>query len=155
MPVKIKTDFKVVKKLNEEVKTKFRKEITTGSFGYELIRTIQDIIRKGISPVDGQGRFQRYSDSYRNAIKKGYLGANKRPSPVSMFLSGEMLGSLKLIEKGKRLFLQFDDKKAAWHQNGEGRFPKRKLLPTKRGETFNKRIVQIIIKALKQAVRKK
>jgi hypothetical protein len=155
MPVKIKTDLKVVKKLNEEVKAKFRKEITTGSFGYELIRTIQDIIRKGISPVDGEGRFQRYSDSYRSAIKKGYLGSNKRPSPVSMFLSGEMLGSLKLIEKGKRLFLQFDDKKAAWHQNGKGKLPKRKLLPSKRGETFNKRIVQIIIKALKQAVRKK
>lgn len=155
MPVKIRTNLKVVKKLNDEVKAKFRKEITTGSFGYELIRTIQDIIRKGISPVDGQGRFQRYSDSYRNAIKKGYLGANKRPSPVSMFLSGEMLGSLKLIEKGKRLFLQFDDKKAAWHQNGKGNLPKRKLLPSKRGETFNKRIVQIIIKALKQAVRKK
>jgi hypothetical protein len=155
MPVKIKTNLKVVKNLNDKVKSEFRKEITKGSFGYELIRTIQDIIRKGISPVDGEGRFQRYSDTYRAAIRKGYLGTNKRPSPVSMFLSGEMLGSLKLIEKGKRLFLQFGDKKAAWHQNGEGKLPKRKLLPSKRGETFNKRIVQIIIKALKQAVRKK
>ena len=155
MPVKIKTNLKVVKNLTDEVKSKFRKEITSGNVGYELVRTVQDIIRKGISPVDKEGRFQKYSDSYRKAIKKGYLGSSKRPSPVSMFLTGEMLGSLKFIERGKRLFLQFDDKKALWHHEGKGRLPKRRLLPTRRGDTFNKRITQIIIKALKNAVRKK
>lgn len=155
MPVKIKTDLKVVKKLTEDVKSKFRKEITDGQVGYELVRTVFDTIRKGLSPVDGEGRFQRYSDSYRKAIKKGYLGSDKRPSPVSMYLSGEMLGSLKFVEKAKKLYLQFDDKKALWHHEGKGRLPKRRLLPTKRGSSFNKRITQIIIKALKNAVRKK
>lgn len=155
MPVKVKSNLKSFKKITERVKFNFRKEISTGQIGYELLRTIQDTIRKGISPVDGEGRFQRYSDSYRTAIKKGYLGSNKRPSPVSMFLTGEMLGTLRYVQKASRLFLQFDDKKAFWHHEGKGRLPKRRLLPTVSGSDFNKRITQIIIKALKSAVRKK
>jgi hypothetical protein len=155
MPIKIRTNLKVLKKLTEDVRENFRKEITNGGVGYELVRTIQDIIRKGISPVEGEGRFQKYSASYRKAIKKGQLGQNKRPSPVSMFLTGEMLGSLRFVEKNKRIFIQFDDKKAFYHQKGKGNLPRRKLLPSGLFDTFNKRITQIIVLALKRSVRKK
>lgn len=155
MPIKVKTSLKVLKKFNEDVKKEFKEELTNGAVGYELVRTIQDIIKKGLSPVDGVGRFERYSDSYRSAIKKNVYGANKRPSPVSMFLSGEMLGSLRLVTKNRKLYVEFEDKKAFWHQYGKGNLPVRKLLPTRMFDRFNKRINQIILKALKVAVAKK
>lgn len=155
MPIKVKTSLSVLKKFNQDVKVRFNSELKDGVIGYELIRTIQDIIRKGISPVEGEGRFEKYSDSYRSAIKKGYLGAQKRPSPVSMFLSGEMLGSLRIVERAKKLFIQFDDKKAFWHQYGKGNLPVRKLLPTRFSDRFNKRINQLVVTALKNSVKKK
>jgi len=153
MPIKIKTDLKKLKNYTKEVKEKFHEELNSGAAGYELIRTLQDIIKKGISPVDGEGRFQKYSESYRNAIKSGRY-PSKKVSPVNMTLSGEMLGSLRFVKKNDKLFIEFEDEKAYWHQNGKGRLPKRKLLPVSRFDSFNKRITQLLIKALKTALKK-
>lgn len=153
MPVKIKTNIKTLEKLNSDVRSRFRKELTTGEIGYTLIRTLQDIIKKGLSPVDGEGRFQKYSDSYRDAIREGRF-KDKRASPVNMYLSGDMMGSLKLEEKGEKVYLTFDDKKAYWHQKGKGNLPVRKLLPVGRFEGFNKRILDLLVRALKRALKK-
>lgn len=153
MPLKIKADLKKLKNYTTEVKENYQKELESGEAGYELIRLLQDIIRKGVSPVDGEGRFQKYSDSYRKAIKdKRY--PDKRVSPVSMYLTGEMLGSLRFVKSGEKLFVQFDDKKAAYHQKGAGNLPVRKLLPTGMFDRFNKRITDLLVKALKKALKK-
>lgn len=154
MPIKVKTNLKSVLKVTEDVKNRFNEEITSGSIGYELIRTIQDLIRKGISPVEGKGRFQRYSQSYRTAIKKGYV-KKRGVSPVDLFVTGEMLGSLKAINQGKKVILKFDDKKARYHQDGTDKMPERRVLPEKAGEKFTKRVTQLILKALKNAARRK
>lgn len=153
MPIKIKTDFKKLKRYTKEVKENYQNELNSGAAGYELIRLLQDIIRKGISPVDGEGRFQKYSDSYRKAIKEGkYPG--KKISPVSMYLTGDMLGSLRFVKKNDKLYIEFEDKKAAYHQYGRGNLPKRKLLPTGLFDKFNKRITDLLVRALKKALKK-
>lgn len=153
MPVKVKTNLKTLEKLTSDVRGRFRKELTNGDIGYTLIRTLQDIIKKGLSPVEGEGRFQKYSESYREAIRRGDF-KDKRPAPVNMTQTGEMLGSLKVEEKGEKVYLVFDDKKAYWHQNGKGKLPVRKLLPVGRFEGFNKRIIDLLVKALKKAIKK-
>jgi hypothetical protein len=154
VPIKVKSNLKSAKQITQEIKDKFVKEISTGESNYELIRILQDVIRKGLSPVDGEGRFEKYSASYKRAIKKGDLGPEKKPSPVSMYLTGEMLGSLRVVEKNGKAILEFEDEKAVYHQKGKGKLPVRKLLPTGRFETFNKRILQVLINALKKAVKK-
>lgn len=153
MPIKIKADLKKLKSYNKEVKGKFQDELNSGAAGYELIRLLQDIIKKGISPVDGEGRFQTYSESYRTAIKRGDF-PSKKVSPVNMYLSGDMLGSLQFKKVDGKLYVEFGDKKAAYHQYGRGNLPKRKLLPTGLFDRFNKRITDLLIKALKQALKK-
>lgn len=154
MPIKVKTNLKSVLKVTEDVKKKFNEEVTKGSIGYELIRTLQDLIRKGISPVEGKGRFQRYSKSYRESIKKGYV-KKRGVSPVDLFVTGEMLGSLKAVNKGSKVILQFDDEKARYHQDGTDKMPERRILPEKAGEKFTKRVTQLILKALKFATKRK
>lgn len=154
MPIKVKTNLKSVLKVTEDVKKKFKENLISGSIGYELIRTIQDLVRKGISPVDGRGRFQRYSQSYRDAIKKKWVN-KKKVSPVDLFLTGEMLGSLELKSKQNSVSLVFNDKKARYHQDGTDKMPMRRLLPEKKGELFTKRITQLIIKALKASLKRK
>lgn len=106
-----------------------------------FILAIRAQIRKGISPVAQIGRFVKYSDSYRSAIKKQYGEAAKKEkqvSPVNMTLDGTMLNSLdhEPSKNGKRLF--FGDKKAIYHDaQGAGKSKTiRRLLPTQNGETF-------------------
>lgn len=154
MPIKVKADLKSVLKVTEDVKKRFNKEVSDGAVGYELVRTIQDMIKKGISPVDGQGRFERYSDSYRTAIKAKRVQGKTTVSPVNMYQTGEMLGSLRALQKGSKVIIEFTDKKAAYHQFAEGSMPVRKLLP-QNGESFTKRITQLILKALKKAIKEK
>lgn len=106
-----------------------------------FVLAVRAQIRKGISPVAQIGRFIRYSESYREAIKKQYGEAAKKEkqvSPVNMTLSGDMLKSLKTekSDKGQRLF--FEDPKAIFHDaQGAGKSKTiRRLLPTQNGETF-------------------
>ena len=143
MPIKIKTDLKKLKNYNKEVKDRYQDELNSGAAGYELIRLLQDIIKKGISPVDGEGRFEKYSESYREAIRRGDY-PSKKVSPVNMYLSGDMLGSLRFKKVAGKLYVEFGDKKAAYHQYGQGNMPKRKLLPTGLFDKFNKRISSVL-----------
>ncbi len=140
------------------------------SKGITLVSVILDLIKKGISPT-AAGRFLKYSQGYINRIKgvamfttrdgvevnfkargtKG-LGVGKKQSPVSMRLSGDMLDSLTFSPATGKL--GFSDKKAKWHNEGEGNLPVRRLLPTNPGERFNRRAEQRIRDGLSEAVRK-
>lgn len=106
-----------------------------------FVLAVRAQIRKGISPVAQIGRFIRYSESYRSAIKKQYGDASKKErqvSPVNMTLSGEMMNSLKTEKSGSGQRLFFEDKKAIFHDaQGAGKSKTiRRLLPTQNGETF-------------------
>jgi hypothetical protein len=178
VPIKIKTDLRTLQKFTDGVRKKFNQEISKGESGRTLIDEIVRLIRKGVSPVNKEGRFKRYSQSYRDAIdgkvrfwtsKTGQViaakpprrerfelgfGEGKKKSPVSMTRSGKMLRSLTARLSGKSVFLVFDDKKAVYHDMGTEKMPARRLLP-RDGERFTDRLTQVVVRALRKAVRRK
>ena len=148
---------------------------------------VQDMI-KGVSPVKGEGKWKRYSKSYKQQIKgkvrfftkggkviaikaaRGKRISNsvtenanptKQISPVNLKLSGDLHKSLKsfiagLALKSFTLVISFDHFLADIHnRRGAGKIKQvRRMLPTKNGEEFNRRISLVILNQLKNAVGK-
>lgn len=129
------------------IKQAYWKEI--GKSG--LVDIILGFIRKGTSVVQGEGRFQKYSDSYIKAIKDNRYPGKKR-SPVNLTQSGDMLDSLK-FQKSDGI-LKFTSKLAKYHNDGEGNLPERRLLPNRDGERFNPRVRKVLRDSLSAAVKK-
>lgn len=119
----------------------------------ELRKEVLKDIKAGRSPVKGQGRFKRYSDSYRKLIKRS-LGGIKKPSPVNLELTGELLDSVFTQVKNNKVTIGFKDKKFEYHNEGKGNLPVRRILPTKGGEEFNRsitlRIRELVLEKVKQ-----
>lgn len=128
-----------------------RKNVRAAEFQF-LRGLIVEIIQKGISPVRGAGRFQRYSESYREAIILAYgdlVEKEGQISPVNMTLFGDMLNSLRVVDAGEgRIRIEFDDPKAYFHNtSGTGKSRTiRRLLPDRPGEEFSREI-QVRIRA--------
>lgn len=148
-----------------------RREIVNQSFGRVLGRKIEIEVRRDIgagkSSVKGEGRFQSYlgpslGRGLRGRTKKSveksfYPGSvkskfpNKKNRPVNLRLSGSYLKKLTnrtfagLVELG---FLNLDKVtrgKFETHNLGEHpHVPKRKHLPTEKGDKFTPRINRLI-----------
>ena len=150
---------------------------------------VQDMI-KGISPVKGQGKWKRYSQSYKDVIEdkaayrkvgskviritdpdqvkklnadfRNKQNPSKRISPVNLRLTGGLHKSLfsKTVggfnRESYKLIIGFKNKLADIHNNrGAGKSKVvRRLLPTKNGESFNRRISSTIFDQVKLAVEK-
>ena len=123
---------------------------------------LQDIAT-GISPVQGKGKLQKYSDGYIDQIEKGKFKntiGTKRISPVNLRLSGDLTRSLKAYAAGVgrnfRLVLSWEHFLAVIHNTrGAGKSKViRRMLPTQKGEKFNRRITQVILSELKKATLK-
>lgn len=124
---------------------------------------LQDV-SKGISPVQGKGKFKKYSDSYKKAIKKGrYVGktvGTKGISPVNLRLSGGLTRSLKAFTAGRgsffKLVIDWQHFLAVIHNTLGASKSKiiRRMLPTNANEKFNKHITDVLIKEIKKAVDK-
>lgn len=97
------------------------------------------------TPLGKGGKAQRVK------FEKG-LGVGKKRSPVSMTLSGDMMKSLNF--NPSRGVLGFKDEKAAWHNDGQGKLPERRLLPDREGERFNQRIEKRLKDELSEAINK-
>jgi hypothetical protein len=124
-----------------------------------FIDAIVKSIKRGVSPVAGIGRFKRYSKSYREAIKNGWKPVDvkdQQTSPVNMTLSGDMLKSLDTKQRGKKLFVEFTDEKAFYHnEQGAGKSRViRRLLPTEPGERWEARLERELARIIKAIVRK-
>lgn len=174
MTISLKVENKFVKlgqeKISKSVKAFYREVAAI------LPNVIADNIRKGISPVEGVGRFKQYSPSYvktiefnRKSEKKNIKTNEKRlskgkdaidsrngktaqmfrgklKSPVNLFLSGKMMASLKSILGQNEVTIVFESPIAKYH-NGEGRVD-RPLLPTD-GRNFS----SLIMKKLKDILK--
>jgi ribosomal 30S subunit maturation factor RimM len=147
MPVKIKG----VKQLDNRLKRILPD--ARSAFAREMKRTIVDIIVEkivsGISPVKGQNRYKRYSEKYADI--KG------RKQPVDLVATGKMLENLRARQTAKNsIILEFpsakERQKASAHNEGTKDLPQRKILPTKRGETFKSDILNKIIKIVEKAI---
>lgn len=128
----------------------------------EFRKTMLEQIAKSISPVKGEGKFVRYSESYIEQIR-GSLGEiwAKQITPVNLKLSGTLLNSLKvygvgLLSKTYVLRIQFTNFLADIHNRRGASKNKviRRLLPTNNGEEFNYTISRQLLKSLREAVEK-
>jgi hypothetical protein len=109
---------KVTKRIEQKLKAVQAKAVMDTAT--MLSNEIKDSISKGISPAEGEGRFQGYSDSYLEQIKKqtGYLkGSGKRKRPVNLFVTGTMLNSLKKRITLKGFVLWFTSPIAKYHND--------------------------------------
>ena len=126
--------------------------------GKALARELPNIIRKeiegGRSPVKGFGRFERYSQSYSDAIKAGRYDG-KRTRPVNLKLTGEMLSKIKGVPLSNGMRLKFDDPLWDIHNDkGAGKSKTvRRLIPTNEGEEFNLSIQRDVREILNRIAR--
>lgn len=135
---KVRTNLSGAKAKIKRFKNKAKKELKV-----KLQEEIIANITAGNSPVKGAGRYQKYSDSYRSDIKKGrYREYSKRTRPVNLRLTGELLKSLFVKVTTRGLKIGFDNKLADIHnRRGAGKSKTvRRMLPTNKGETFNRSI---------------
>lgn len=140
--VNINIEFnKVFKKIEKDIKKSFLKDIKSMFVSF---------IKKGISPVSGRGRFQDYSQSYKEQIRNNrYRSFGKRLRPINLTLSGKMLRSLKVRPTSKGITLFFSDKKADYHNKGMGNLPRRALMPFK-----NEKLSRVILSKIEKDVAK-
>jgi len=153
------------KALTEPVKkaiSNFNKELNKGTLT-ELSDEVKAQIKRGISPVEGSLKFERYSESYREAIQKKRGEAKKKQgkkSPVDMTLSGDMLKALEVVRRSGKVFMEFTGKETAerayFHNNsGAGKSRKiRRLLPDANGERFNTVLQRKFVAIVKRIVKK-
>jgi len=116
---------------------------------------ILNFISKGISPVSNQRKYQKYSDSYKTAIKKGYVDGKKKRSPVDLKQSGDLHDSLETSITNRGVKFEFKDEKAKYHDiEGAGKKKViRRLLPNtgnRENENFNNRLLDIIKKVFEK-----
>ena len=150
MPVTIKKRFKTLEAL------KNTRKVFNPLVEQFIVPLLKEIIRKGLSPVQGEGRFKKYSKSYLKAIE-GSQGdfKSKKKSPVNLTLSGDMLKETKVKKTENGLILSIDHWLADIHnRQGAGKSKViRRLLPTESGETFTREITKRLREALLQAVK--
>jgi len=154
MAIKVKTkiDFKNVKSKLKKYQSESIKAIND-----EIGKLILKDIEGGRSPVKGTVRFQKYSDSYRDAIKAGrYRSFSKSRSPVNLKLTGKLLKSLQVTMKSNKIEITFTDDLFEIHNSkGAGKSKViRRMLPTNNGELFNKSITLRIREILSDVKRK-
>lgn len=140
---------------------KVRKEFARKG-ALKVKRAIIQDLNKGISPVKGKGKFPKYSPSYKKEIRKKNskrmreANPTKAISPVNLRLTGGLHKSLRSFLQRNTLIIQFKNFLADIHNNqGAGKSKiLRRLLPTKNGERFNRRIEGVLFDELKKAVDK-
>jgi len=129
---------------------------TADSIGTVVLREMKSMILKGLSPIQGRGRFEKYKNP------KKYPGKRKRPRPVNLKLTGEFLKSLTADEKSSQTGWnteisfgnnQLSKDKEDGHRNRAGGQPSRPIIP-EGNETFAVRIKRKYIKLYKERIRK-
>jgi hypothetical protein len=148
---RVKTDFRDAKKQISLYKLKAKQQLRM-----EMEKEIKSSIKRGVSPVKGFGRFVKYSQVYRDAIKsKRYSKFAKRVRPVNLKLSGELLKSLLVKITKPGISISFDNKLADIHnREGAGKSKTvRRILPTKPGEQFSRSITTRLKEVLDRVAR--
>ena len=151
--LKIKTSTNLSRLIGDKLDSDVRKitrEWSTAN-APKVIKYTKETISSGNSPVKGYKRFQDYSPSYKNAIRKGrYSRYSKRQRPVNLTLSGKMLRSFisRMTKTGFSVY--FTSELAKYHNvEGAGRSKViRRILPTG-NEKFKRAIMSNLEKDLK------
>ncbi len=149
MPLKISINTVAMLKDLPAIREKFNQDLKQ-TLPEELIRTI----KSGTSPVRGEGRFEDYSDSYKDTITRdegvvkgsdGGFWTGKRLRPVNLFVSGRALGSLVVAAAGDLVKVSFSSKILKYHNDGMGHNPRRAVLPDWPGSKFSTTVTRFIV----------
>ena len=158
MPIKFTKDIKKLRALTfaERAKPRFFRFVNKFIKG-EIISSLE----RGVSPVkkggkdgsSGKLRYQKYSDSYKDAMGTGKL-KGKKERPVNLKHTGALHKSIKAKVTANAVRVWFTDFKAKYHNSeGAGKSKiKRRLVP-KTGEQWNSGIARKIAKALSNAIK--
>lgn len=134
-----------IKDLSKELKKIIdgRFKVAKRSFGRTAANktelAIKSRISKGQSPVEGYGRYEPYSASYKKQIKDGNVKGKRRTSPVNLRVTGKMLRSLKKRVTNNGFSIWFTSPIAKYHDDKSVARVLRKMLPDK-GEKFTRDI---------------
>lgn len=147
-------------KLDTSFLEKILDQTTANDVGSFVKEQVIEMCARGVSPVMGEGKFQKYKD-----VSK-YPGKKKSKSPVTLILSGKMLETIswKIAGVGKLLFGIPDAAKqekyitssgkqggSVWdvalaHNFGIDPQPRRAFIPRMdKGETYNQTIMRRVI----------
>jgi len=124
--------------------------------GRVAVKEMRLSLERGISPVRGERRFQKYSASYTKAIQKGWLEHEKNVRPVNLYLSGRMLGAIEFKAQRGLLEVGIWDSEmvqlASYHQEGTPNMPARRFIPDTSGEYLTVTIDRALINKLKDII---
>lgn len=143
---KVRTHFSIIDQLRKLTKDKAKAEVA----GASVLAHVKGHIKRGVSPVKGEGKFKQYA-KIRTHPKKypdGITGKNTQP--VNLKLSGKMLDHLTHWINRKDLKMSFTvginknapekiKKMAEAHNDGtlvNKNVPQRKFIPNKKGDKF-------------------
>ncbi|TXH08437.1 MAG: hypothetical protein E6R04_10680 [Spirochaetes bacterium] len=165
MRLKFEIDKKVLKQIEKQVESLGAgpTKAECQELGNDIIAEMKAMISKGISPIDGKGRFPAYKwqgvkGKYPATQKK--LG--KRDRPVNLELHGDFLDELRAkVTKdadGYGVNIGWDDPeqraKELGHRRGANGQPKRPIIPIGK-ESFAVKIQRLIIDAFTRSTAKK
>ena len=151
---KVKIDIGGLRRRLKTIQKEWQKEASRTAKPILKKAIIDEHILRGKSPVQGGGRFEKYSIAYRNQIRNRLASFGKRVTPVNLKLSGQMLSTFFVKKVSKGVEVGFSDDIAEYHNNGDGNLPERRLLPTRTAERFNRDINRTIKGWLESALKK-
>jgi len=178
MPVKFKAEVDTKALESIKKKTKQLKKPVTRDFarqiGRVIVKEMKRIIKRGVNPIKGWGKFPAYRGKYRKQIqKKGYVNVDgervsKKLRPVNLKLTGKFLSTLtSKAEPDKTGFsavvrykTDLSEKKEDGHRTGHNEQAERPTIPQKKlREDFQKSIsdkyIRLFNKAIKRVTDKK
>lgn len=156
MPIKITLNTAAMLTNLPEIQAEFNAAVAD-----ELPVELDTQIQAGLSPVAGEGRFQDYSETYKERITEddgvimgtdGQLNTGKRLRPVNLTVSGAMLASKVVTVQDNRVNLAFASEFAGYHNAGSNRLPRRAILPSNSGEKFSSTITRFLVNIAKGIV---
>jgi hypothetical protein len=154
VPIKIFSNINDIRRnlISKKIKQFYLKEVND-FIKDEVLRSIES----GRSPVDVKPlRYDKYSPSYTDQIKKKQLG-DKKQRPINLKLSGTMLRSIKSRLTINYVRVWFSDAKAKYHDKlgaGKSKVVRRMIPDPEKGENFNAGIRRRLKKAMQDAVAK-
>lgn len=170
MEVKLSLKQQQIDKLKEKLR-KLQSPVdknTASAIGALVVKEMTDMISKGISPIEGAGRFPAYKAQSRGKGQKQgypyntkeYREGKKKVRPVNLYLTGDMMKDLTYepIEvKGSwrteiGYFTIDSILKEIGHRDGVNGQPKRPTLPQGQ-EGFAQRIQRILFRIYQERVR--
>jgi len=121
---------------------------TAKALGDVTIEGIKELTRRGISTIQGNGKFKAYKN------RKKYPGDRKGATPVNLRLTGDFMNALtkKVVPDGKSYKVEVfyagdEDLKEQGHREGVNGQPKRPTIPIgneKLSATINKELADIL-----------